>query len=99
MLSDADINVFKSKQVFEDYYKNDRELQKSNYGVDYKELVRLYCDKKQIAKLRKVLNFRFTKHSRYNLDDNRLELLNLMINNRAKELIEVIENASRKDND
>lgn len=99
LLSDADINVFKSKHVFEDYYKNDRELQKSNYGVDYKELVRLYCDKKQIAKLRKVLNFRFTKHSRYNLTNERLELLNLMINNRAKELIEVIENASREDND
>lgn len=99
LLSDADINVFKSKHVFEDYYKNDRELQKSNYGVDYKVLVRLYCDKKQIAKLRKVLNFRFTKHIRYNLDDERLELLNLMVNNRAKELIEVIENASREDND
>ncbi len=77
------------------YNTNDKELQKSNYGVDYRELVKLYCGKNQIAKLRKIVEFK--KHPKYNLSDERLEYLNSMINNRAAELINIIE-AKLKEN-
>ncbi len=77
--------------VFDDYWKNDRELQKSNYGGDYRELVKAYCTKEQVSKLRKLVNFRFSKHSRYNLPKDRLDLLNGMIQERAIELIGILE--------
>ena len=44
-------------------------------------MIRIF--KNQIAKLRKIVDFKFAKHHKYNLSDERLEYLNLMINNRA----------------
>lgn len=52
----------------------------------------MYCLKKQIAFLRKVTLFKFRKHFKYNLADNRLKLLNDMENARAVELIDIILN-------
>ena len=52
-------------------------------------MIRIF--KNQIAKLRKIVDFKFAKHHKYNLSDERLEYLNLMINNRAVELINIIE--------
>ena len=43
--------------------------------------------KRQAEKLRKLLNFRFKKHPRYNLDDKRLKLLEQFVRDRAKELL------------
>ncbi len=91
LLSNAPIRIFENETVFDDYWKNDRELQKSNYGGDYRELVKAYCTKEQVSKLRKLVNFRFSKHSRYNLPKERLGLLNGMIQERAIELIEILE--------
>ena len=92
LLSDAPSEIFNSKKVFDDYWKNNKELQNSNYGGDYRELVKAYCGKEQIAKLRKLANFTFKKHSRYNLSNERLELLSSMIQERSIELINIIEN-------
>lgn len=92
LLSDAPSEIFDDKNKFNDYYKNDKELQKSNYGVDYRTLVKLYCNKTQVVLLRKAVNFKFTKHPKYNLSTERLTLLNKMINDRAVELINIIEN-------
>lgn len=91
LLSDAPIEIFKSQKQFEDYWKNNKELQKSNYGGDYRELVKAYCGKKQIAKLRNLANFKFQKHPKYNLSDDRLKYLNNMIQERSIELISTIE--------
>ena len=91
LLSSAPINIFDDKQVFADYWKNNKELQISNYGGDFKELVKAYCGKEQVAKLRKLASFKFKKHSKYNLPSKRLERLNVMIQERAIELISVIE--------
>ena len=55
------------------------------------ELVKAFCDKKQVSKLRKLLTFKLKKHSKYNLEDKRLNLLEEMIKNRSKELITLIE--------
>ena len=49
--------------------------------------------KKQIVFLRKAALFKFRKHPKYNLDDNRLKLLNDMVNARAVELIDIILNS------
>ena len=43
------------------------------------------------------LDFKFKKHPKYNLSDERLEYLNSMINNRVVELINIIE-AKLKEN-
>ena len=94
LLSDAPSEIFHDKNSFIDYVKNDKNLQMSNYGVDYRTLVSLYCDKKQAALLRKVVDFKFKKHNRYNVSDERLNLLNKMINERARELLNIIENAT-----
>lgn len=96
LLSSVLPEVLESKKDFEYYYQNDKELQKSNYGVDYRELVKLYCGKNQIAKLRRIVDFKFKKHPKYNLSDERLEHLNSMINNRAVELINIIEEKFKK---
>ncbi len=54
-----------------------------------------YCSKKQVALLRKVVDFKFKKHDRYNVFNERLSLLNKMINERARELINIIENVNQ----
>ena len=95
LLSKGNIKAFDSKKSFEEYIKSDS-VNISSYGVNYKELVRAFCGKSQIAKLRKVLTFKFKKHKLYNLSDSRLELLNNMIIERAKELILEIEKVVNK---
>ena len=54
-----------------------------------------YCSKKQADLLRKVVDFKFKKHDRYNVFNERLSLLNKMINERARELINIIENVNQ----
>ena len=39
-------------------------------------------------KLRKLLDFKFTKHSRYNLPDNRLALIEAVVHSRVRELLD-----------
>jgi len=59
----------------------------SNDWIDFKDHVRKYCDDRQLNKLRKLDNFKFTKHPRYNLLEGRLEYLNILIDYRIKELM------------
>ncbi len=91
LLSSAPINVFDDKAAFENYWKNNKELQVSNYGGDFRELVKAYCGREQVSKLRKLVHFSFKKHSKYNLPAKRLEMLNRMIQERAIELIDILE--------
>lgn len=78
-----DINEFKN-------YIEKEEVNISYYGVNYKDLIREFCDKTQIPKLRKLLNFHFQKHTSYNLSAKRIKCLNYMIQTRAKEFIEIL---------
>ncbi|MCI7157011.1 MAG: hypothetical protein MSC52_05445 [Solobacterium sp.] len=55
--------------------------------MDFRDHVRKYCDDRQLNKLKKLDNFKFTKHPRYNLSDDRLEYLNVLIDYRIKELM------------
>lgn len=91
LLSKADAKAFESKENFQEYIKSNS-VNISSYGVNYEELVKAFCDKEQIGKLRKLLTFKFTKHNRYNLEEKRLNLLEEMIRDRASKLISIIEN-------
>ena len=48
-------------------------------------------NKKQVAKLRKLLNFKFERHTIYNLSEKRIKLLEILVKKRANELILLIE--------
>lgn len=74
------------------YKGNTEYLKASNGGNEqYLELVKAYCGTQQIAKLRKLLHFTFEKNEKYNLNDKRLKMLANMIQERAMELIQILE--------
>lgn len=90
LLCKLDPKVFNNKEEFNKYI----DLPENNisyYGANYDTLVKTYCDKKQVESLRKVLNFKFTKHEKYNLNDERLNCLSNMIEKRARHFIEILE--------
>lgn len=92
LLALGDLDAFNDKQKFEKYIN----APKNNYsffGTSFDDLVVYFCNKDQIKKLNKLYNFNFEKHSKYNLSDNRLELLSMMIRERAIHLVNVIENS------
>ena len=83
LLSKAMPDIFDDIQKFKEYINSDNQ-NISYYGTPYKNLVKAYCGEKQVESLRKLLNFNFKKHSRYNLLENRLDLLSKMIQERAR---------------
>lgn len=87
LLAYTSLSKFKDLAIFEDYYKNNNDFNMSNYWIDFRDLVKKYCTNKQLDKLKKLDNFKFTKHPRYNLLEGRLEYLNILIDYRIKELI------------
>lgn len=74
-------------------YKGSTEYLKASNGGNgqYLELIKAYCGTQQIAKLRKLLHFTFKKHEKYNLSDKRLKMLANMMQERAMELIQILE--------
>ena len=89
LLAYTSLSKFKDLETFEDYYKNDNDFNLSNYWIDFRDLVKKYCTSKQLVKLKKLDNFKFTKHPRYNLLEGRLEYLNILIDYRIKELMSI----------
>lgn len=87
LLAYTSLSKFKDLAIFEDYYKNNNDFNMSNYWIDFRDLVKKYCTNKQLDKLKKLDNFKFTKHPRYNLLEGRLEYLNILIDYRIKELM------------
>lgn len=74
-------------------YKGSTEYLKARNGGNeqYLDLVKAYCGTQQIAKLRKLVHFTFQKHGKYNLSDERLNMLANMMQERAMELIQILE--------
>lgn len=91
LLCKADPKIFKDIKEF-DKYINLAENNISYYGASYDVLVKTYCGKRQIEKLRKILTFKFNKHEKYNLPDERIKCLEYMIMQRARHYIELIKN-------
>ncbi len=89
LLSKADIKVFDDISKFNNYINSDF-ANISYYGTSYDALIKAFCGKEQIKKLRKLVNFEFTKHASYNLPENRIKCLNYMIQERAKKFIKLL---------
>lgn len=94
LLSKGDVGAFENFETLKEYVKTP-DVDTSYYGVNFEKLVATFCGKLQIAKLRKLLTFELQPHARYNLSEKRLKLLSLLIQYRAKELIEVIEKSEK----
>lgn len=90
LLSKAMPSVFKKREEFISYI-NRSDVNISYYGVSYDDLVKEFCKKRHIKMLRKLVDFKFEKHKRYNLDSKRLDSLSLMIRLRAQRFIDILE--------
>ena len=89
LLSKAMPSLFGDVKEFENYI-NSENINISYYGISYDKLISAFCDKKHIDKLRKLLNFKFKRHEKYNLEDSRLNLLEIMIRQRALKFIAIL---------
>lgn len=56
-------------------------------GGSYEEIVKSFITERQKTKLRKLINFKFKKHSRYNLDNKRIKQIEKFLQVRIRELI------------
>lgn len=54
---------------------------------DFVETVKVYMTKNQVEKVKKLINFKFKKHSKYNLPYKRLKLIEKFIQIRIQELL------------
>lgn len=61
----------------------------SFYGISFQELAKEFLDDRQRGKLRKLVDFKFKKHSSYNLPAKRLKIIECFIQDRARELLEM----------
>ncbi len=56
-------------------------------GVGFEEIVKAFISERQKAQLRKLINFKFKKHPRYNLPNGRLKTLEKLIQKRVQEFL------------
>lgn len=60
------------------------------YGaISYEEIVKEFISERQKAQLRKLINFRFKKHSRYNLSNKRLKAIENFLQKRVHAFLEI----------
>ena len=72
----------------EDFDTNYEKTRSPATYQDFIGFVKPLITMKQKEKLRKLINFKFNRHSRYNLPSKRLKALEKMIQNRAMLLLE-----------
>ncbi len=58
-------------------------------GVTYEEIVKQFISERQKSQLRKMINFKFKKHPRYNLTQKRLIKIENFLQKRIHELLEL----------
>lgn len=66
-----------------------RDKSNSYYGMSFEILVQNICSKDMINNLKKLNNFHFKRHSKFNLSENRLKILEEFIDRRILELINI----------
>ena len=59
----------------------------SAFGVAHIEIAKEFITSRQKAQLRKMINFKFTKHARYNLSAQRLKKIEVFLQKRVQELL------------
>jgi hypothetical protein len=89
LLSKTMPKTFENFEEFKQYIQK-AELNVSYYGASYDDLVKEFCNKSDIAKLRRLLNFQFERNKSYYLSEKRLKALEYMIQERAKHFIDII---------
>lgn len=57
-------------------------------AVSYEEIVKAFISERQKAQLRKLINFKFKKHSRYNLPNERLKIIEGFLQRRVQAFLE-----------
>ena len=55
----------------------------------YEDVVKEFMSERQRAMLRKMINFKFTLHPRYNLSKSRLKVIEKFLQKRANELLDL----------
>ena len=88
----AFLEEYKNKFIvaMEDDLNNLSEYSKTRkpaIGGSYEEVVNNFITERQKAKLRKMINFKFKKHARYNLDNKRIKEIEKFLQERVRELI------------
>lgn len=78
-----DNDEFTSIETLSEYAKTRTAIMYS----DFIETAKLYIGKNQIEKIKKLINFKFKKHSKYNLPDKRLKLIEQYIQKTVQELL------------
>lgn len=58
-------------------------------AVSYEEIVKSFISERQIAQLRKMINFKFKKHSRYNLPKERLRTIEEFLQRRVQSFLNI----------
>ncbi len=56
-------------------------------GVSFEDIVKAFLSERQKTMLRKLINFKFKKHPRYNLPNKRLKILEKLIQKRIQEFL------------
>ena len=59
----------------------------SAFGVSHIDIAKEFITNRQKSQLRKMINFRFEKHSRYNLPAKRLKIIEEFLQKRVQELL------------
>ena len=69
--------------------ENYSKTRKPAMGGSYEEVVRAFISERQRVMLRKMINFKFTLHPRYNLPKSRLKGIEKFLQKRVNELLEL----------
>ena len=68
-----------------------RESRRAHGGENFDEIVKAFCGKKQKEQLKKLLGFKFTKHTSYNWPSERHKMIERFIGQRVQELLNMIQ--------
>ena len=69
--------------------ENYSKTRKPAMGGSYEDVVNEFMSERQRAMLRKMINFKFTLHPRYNLSKSRLKVIEKFLQKRANELLDL----------
>ena len=72
-----------------DNLKTYAKTRSSAFNAPYEDIVKEFITQKQKERLRKMINFKFKKHPRYNLPDKRLKKIEQFLQERVKQLLEI----------
>ena len=84
MFNFASVDALKSRESFLKYAKAQMPCVYDDYVAEAKKVL----THERCSAVRKLLNFRLSRHSRYNLSRERLSLIEYAVSQRAAELLE-----------